>query len=248
MSVAPVETTIPRTGAAVRHRFSLVGGAAVAPGAGVLFRLPALPRLRHRASDHGAVRDLARSRARLRRYRHARHAAFFGAGAYAVACWPRMKSGPSRSRALSSPPWSRARSDLHPACAASHHRPDLADADACTMGLLEEIANMAADVTAASTATTACRSSRCSASSSSTRSIPTRSISTCSACCCLLRVRAHAGYSPYGHSLTLIRHPREHARMNAVGAPVRKRLIVCYTISPPSPASPARCGRRPTPM
>ena len=39
---------------------------------GVLFRLPALSRLRHRAADHDPVRALARSRARLCRHRHAR--------------------------------------------------------------------------------------------------------------------------------------------------------------------------------
>ncbi len=36
-------------------------------------------------------------------------------------------------------------------------------------------------------------------------------------------------YSPYGHSLTGIRE--NTLRMHAVGAPVRTRLIVCYTIS-----------------
>ncbi len=36
-------------------------------------------------------------------------------------------------------------------------------------------------------------------------------------------------YSPFGHSLTGIRE--NTLRMHAVGAPVRKRLIVCYTIS-----------------
>ena len=73
MSVAPVQSDNPR-GARARRApsLALVGGAALAAGAGVLFRLPALSRLRHRASDHDPVRDLARSRARLCRHRHAR--------------------------------------------------------------------------------------------------------------------------------------------------------------------------------
>ena len=36
-------------------------------------------------------------------------------------------------------------------------------------------------------------------------------------------------YSPFGHSLTGIRE--NTLRMHAVGAPVRRRLVVCYTIS-----------------
>ena len=36
-------------------------------------------------------------------------------------------------------------------------------------------------------------------------------------------------YSPFGHSLTGIRE--NTLRMHAVGAPVRMRLIVCYSIS-----------------
>jgi branched-chain amino acid transport system permease protein len=36
-------------------------------------------------------------------------------------------------------------------------------------------------------------------------------------------------YSPFGHSLTGIRE--NMLRMHAVGAPVRRRLVICYTIS-----------------
>ena len=45
---------------------------------------------------------------------------------------------------------------------------------------------------------------------------------------CFLLVRTLV-YSPYGESLTGIRE--NTLRMHAVGSPVRKRLIVCYTIS-----------------
>jgi branched-chain amino acid transport system permease protein len=45
---------------------------------------------------------------------------------------------------------------------------------------------------------------------------------------CFIFVRTLV-YSPYGHSLTGVRE--NTLRMHAVGAPVRKRLIVCYTIS-----------------
>src|SRR5207249_10424700 len=49
-----------------------VGADSLGRGAGVLFPLPDVSRLRDRAPDHGALRDLARPRARLRRDRHAR--------------------------------------------------------------------------------------------------------------------------------------------------------------------------------
>ena len=52
-------------------------------------------------------------------------------------------------------------------------------------------------------------------------------------------------YSPFGHSLTGIRE--NTLRMHAVGAPVRMRLIVCYTISAAIAGIAGACGRRPTP-
>ncbi len=55
-----------------RHRAALLGAAALDPGARLLFRVPELSRLRHRAPGHDPVRALARSRARLCRHRHAR--------------------------------------------------------------------------------------------------------------------------------------------------------------------------------
>ena len=45
---------------------------------------------------------------------------------------------------------------------------------------------------------------------------------------CFLFVRTLV-YSPFGHSLTGIRE--NMLRMHAVGAPVRRRLVLCYTIS-----------------
>ena len=45
---------------------------------------------------------------------------------------------------------------------------------------------------------------------------------------CFIFVRTLV-YSPYGHSLTGIRE--NTLRMHAIGAPVRSRLVICYTIS-----------------
>ena len=60
--------------------------------------------------------------------------------------------------------------------------------------------------------------------------MPTRNISTrwpCSSSAS--RSCARLVYSPFGQSLTGI---RENAlRMHAVGTPVRRRLVICYTIS-----------------
>ena len=60
--------------------------------------------------------------------------------------------------------------------------------------------------------------------------MPTRNISTRSASCwsafCFVRTLV---YSPFGQSLTGIRE--NLLRMHAVGSPVRRRLVICYTIS-----------------
>ena len=101
----------------------------------------------------------------------------------------------------------------------------------CTMGLLEEAANLGHDWSpAASTACRACRSSRCSGCSSSTRCIPNTQylyvLGVLLVCFVFVRTLV---YSPFGQSLTGIRE--NTLRMHAVGAPVRWRLILCYTIS-----------------
>jgi branched-chain amino acid transport system permease protein len=100
----------------------------------------------------------------------------------------------------------------------------------CTMGLLEETANMAAEVTGGF---------------DGLDSLPIKPIfgkfefdvlySTTQYLyvlavlfICFVFVRTLV-YSPYGHSLTGIRE--NTLRMHAIGAPVRKRLVVCYTIS-----------------
>ena len=160
------------------------------------------------------------------------HAAFFGAGAYTVGMlakhgiWTEPITRPVHRRGGRG----RGRPCLRPG-AAAHHRPDAADAHALHHGAAGGSRQHGRRWSpAASTASTACRSSRCSASSSSIRCIPTRSISTCSACCWSASCScASLVYSPFGQSLTGIRE--NTLRMHAVGAPVRRRLVVCYTIS-----------------
>src|SRR3954452_18299832 len=100
----------------------------------------------------------------------------------------------------------------------------------CTMGLLEEIANMASEVTGGF---------------DGLDSLPIKPIfgkfefdvlysSTQylyvlgALLVCFIFVRILV-YSPYGHSLTGIRE--NTLRMHAIGAPVRARLVTCYAIS-----------------
>jgi branched-chain amino acid transport system permease protein len=100
----------------------------------------------------------------------------------------------------------------------------------CTMGLLEELANMGADYTGGF---------------DGLDSLPIQPVfglfefdvlySTTQylyvlgvLLVCFVFVRTLV-YSPFGHSLTGIRE--NTLRMHAVGAPVRRRLVVCYTIS-----------------
>ena len=199
---------------------------------GVLFRLPALSRLRHRAPDHGAVCDLARSRARLRRHRHARPRRVLRRRRL-----HRRHAGEERNLD---------RADLRPG-----HRRDRSRAlvgfasglvllrttgltllmlTLCTMGLLEEIANMAADVTGGFDGLDSLPIKpifgkfEFDVLYSSTQYLYVLGVLLV----CFVFVRMLV-YSPFGHSLTGIRE--NTLRMHAVGAPVRWRLVVCYTIS-----------------
>ncbi len=95
----------------------------------------------------------------------------------------------------------------------------------CTMALLEEAANMGAEVhRRLRRARPACRSRRCSACSSSIRSIPSTQylyvLGVLFVCFVFVRTLV---YSPFGQSLTGIRE--NTLRMHAVGAPVRRRLV-----------------------
>ena len=101
----------------------------------------------------------------------------------------------------------------------------------CTMALLEEAANMGARLhRRLRRPRRACRSRRCSACSSSIRSIRSTQylyvLGVLFVCFVFVRTLV---YSPFGQSLTGIRE--NTLRMHAVGAPVRARLVVCYTIS-----------------
>ncbi len=100
----------------------------------------------------------------------------------------------------------------------------------CTMGLLEEIANMAADVTGGFDGLDSLPIKpvfgvfEFDVLYSSTQYLYVLAVLFV----CFLFVRTLV-YSPYGESLTGIRE--NTLRMHAVGAPVRQRLVVCYTIS-----------------
>ena len=82
----------------------------------------------------------------------------------------------------------------------------------------------------ASTASTACHPRRSSGCSSSTRSIRRTQylyvLAVLFVCFAFVRTLV---YSPFGQSLTGIRE--NTLRMHAVGAPVRARLVICYTLS-----------------
>jgi branched-chain amino acid transport system permease protein len=100
----------------------------------------------------------------------------------------------------------------------------------CTMGFLEEIANMAAEVTGGFDGLDSLPIKpifgkfEFDVLYSSTQYLYVLAVLLI----CFIFVRTLV-YSPYGHSLTGVRE--NTLRMHAVGAPVRKRLIVCYTIS-----------------
>lgn len=100
----------------------------------------------------------------------------------------------------------------------------------CTMGLLEETANMAADVTGGFDGLDSLPIKpvfgvfEFNPLYSNTQYLYVLAVLFL----CFLFVRTLV-YSPFGHSLTGIRE--NTLRMHAVGAPVRWRLVVCYTIS-----------------
>ncbi|MBX9847282.1 MAG: branched-chain amino acid ABC transporter permease [Xanthobacteraceae bacterium] len=100
----------------------------------------------------------------------------------------------------------------------------------CTMGFFEEIANMAAEVTGGFDGLDSLPIKpifgkfEWDVLYSSTQYLYVLGVLLV----CFIFVRTLV-YSPYGHSLTGVRE--NMLRMHAVGAPVRKRLVVCYTIS-----------------
>jgi branched-chain amino acid transport system permease protein len=100
----------------------------------------------------------------------------------------------------------------------------------CTMGLLEEIANMAAEVTGGFDGLDSLPIKpifgkfEFDVLYSSTQYLYVLGVLLV----CFLFVRMLV-YSPYGHSLTGIRE--NTLRMHAVGAPVRWRLVLCYAMS-----------------
>jgi branched-chain amino acid transport system permease protein len=100
----------------------------------------------------------------------------------------------------------------------------------CTMGLLEESANMGVDYTGGFDGLDSLPIQpifgifEFDVLYSSTQYLYVLGV----ALICFLFVRVLV-YSPFGHSLTGIRE--NMLRMHAVGAPVRRRLVICYTIS-----------------
>lgn len=100
----------------------------------------------------------------------------------------------------------------------------------CTMGLLEESANMGAEVTGGFDGLDSLPIKpifglfEFDVLYSSTQYLYVLGVSLL----CFIFVRTLV-YSPFGHSLTGIRE--NTLRMHAVGAPVRWRLVLCYTIS-----------------
>jgi branched-chain amino acid transport system permease protein len=100
----------------------------------------------------------------------------------------------------------------------------------CTMGLLEESANMGAEVTGGFDGLDSLPIKpifglfEFDVLYSSTQYLYVLGVSLL----CFIFVRTLV-YSPFGHSLTGIRE--NTLRMHAVGAPVRWRLVICYTIS-----------------
>ena len=100
----------------------------------------------------------------------------------------------------------------------------------CTMGLLEESANMGVDFTGGFDGLDSLPIKpifglfEFDVLYSSTQYLYVLAVTLI----CFIFVRTLV-YSPFGHSLTGIRE--NMLRMHAVGAPVRRRLVICYTIS-----------------
>ena len=150
MSVTPVHSDNPAARTlARRHRFQWWETLPWLLALAFYFAVPALSRVRHRAAHHGAVRDLARSRARLCRHRHARpRGVLRRRRLHRRHAGQARKSGPSRSPVCSSPRPSRARSaSLSGLVLLRTTGLTLLMLTLCFMGLLEESANMAADIT-----------------------------------------------------------------------------------------------------
>jgi len=100
----------------------------------------------------------------------------------------------------------------------------------CTMGLLEELANMASEVTGGFDGLDSLPIQpifgvfEFDVLFSSTQYLYVLAVLL--VCFVFTRILV---YSPFGHSLTGIRE--NMLRMHAIGAPVRKRLVICYSIS-----------------
>jgi branched-chain amino acid transport system permease protein len=159
------------------------------------------------------------------------HAAFFGAGAYAVGMlakheiWTEPISGLVIAAAVAGAVGFASGLVLLRTTGLT-----LLMLTLCTMGLLEESANMAADVTGGFDGLDSLPIKpvfgvfEFDVLYSSTQYLYVLGVLLV----CFVFVRTLV-YSPFGHSLTGIRE--NTLRMHAVGAPVRWRLIVCYTIS-----------------
>jgi branched-chain amino acid transport system permease protein len=159
------------------------------------------------------------------------HAAFFGAGAYTVGMlakheiWTEPISGLAIAAIVAG-----AAGFLSGLVLLRTAGLTLLMLTLCTMGFLEEIANMAAEVTGGFDGLDSLPIKpifgkfEFDVLYSSTQYLYVLSVLLV----CFVLVRTLV-YSPYGHSLTGVRE--NMLRMHAVGAPVRRRLVVCYTIS-----------------
>ena len=161
------------------------------------------------------------------------HAAFFGAGAYTVGMlahhgiWNEPITGLDRCAAVVAAVIGL----LSGPRAAAHHRPDAADADALHHGAAggggQPRPRLDRRLRRPDQHHDPAAVRRC---SSSIRCIPkTQYLYVLGVLfVCFVFVRTLV-YSPFGQSLTGIRE--NTLRMHAVGAPVRTRLVICYTIS-----------------
>ena len=159
------------------------------------------------------------------------HAAFFGAGAYAVGMLAKHEiwTEPISGLVIAARGRGRGRPRLGLVLLRTTGL-TLLMLTLCTMGLLEETANMAADVTGGFDGLDSLPIKpifgifEFDVLYSSTQYLYVLGVLLV----CFVFVRTLV-YSPFGHSLTGIRE--NTLRMHAVGAPVRTRLVVCYAIS-----------------